>query len=90
MGSDEARRTVRGIYFMARQVFEDAYMREIIPANPIKVPRGVTPKREDKNPAWRHGAIFTVKEDSYGDPFPGRKDPRVEMHELVWEPPEPV
>jgi integrase len=57
-----APRTVRGVYFLVRQIFEHACFKEYIPANPIAVPRGALPKREDKDPSWRPTAVFTAPE----------------------------
>jgi hypothetical protein len=36
-------RTVRGIYFMTRQLFTYALLQELIPGNPIILGRGVLP-----------------------------------------------
>ena len=57
-----APRTVRGIYFLVRQVFQYAVIQEFLPGNPILVDRGVLPKRIDKDATWRSGAVFTAEE----------------------------
>ena len=57
-----ASRTIRGIYFLTRQLFTHALLQELIPGNPIIVGRGVLPKKADKDPGWRKGAIFTRAE----------------------------
>lgn len=55
-------RTVRSIYFQTKQLFTHAVLQELVSGNPILVGRGVLPKKEDKDPGWRKGAIFTVDE----------------------------
>jgi hypothetical protein len=57
-----APRTVRGVYFLVRQIFEYACDKEYIEVNPIAVRRGVLPKMEDKDPSWRVTAVFTTRE----------------------------
>ena len=53
---------MRAIFFTARQVFQHLVFEEIIPGNPILVPRGVLPPVQDKDPTWRVKAIFTAGE----------------------------
>lgn len=57
-----ASRTIRGIYFLTKQLFTHAVLQELIPGNPIIVGRGVLPKKADKDPGWRKGAVFTKSE----------------------------
>jgi integrase len=61
-GGALAPRTVRGIFFTTRQVFQHLVLEEVIPGNPIVVARGILPRVQDKNPEWRSGAVFTVDE----------------------------
>jgi integrase len=54
-----APRTVRHVYGALHTMFRDAVVDEIIPGNPCILKRGELPKRIDKDPTWRAGAIFT-------------------------------
>ncbi len=73
-----APRTIRGIFFTARQGFQHAVMEELIPGNPMVLPRGVLPRVQDKDPSWRATAIFT------GDEVERLiSDPRVSPHRRV-------
>lgn len=55
-------RTVRGIFFLVKQVLQQAVLEELIPGNPVVVARGVLPPKQDKDPTWRAKAIFTTEE----------------------------
>lgn len=57
-----ASRTIRGIYFLTKQLFNHAVLQELISGNPILVGKGVLPQKADKDPGWRKGAIFTKAE----------------------------
>lgn len=57
-----ASRTVRGIFFTARQVFQHAVLEELIPGNPLVLAKGVLPRVQDKDPTWRSQAVFTSRE----------------------------
>lgn len=57
-----APRTIRQIYFSTKQLFQYALLQELIPGNPILVGKGVLPKKADKDPGWRKGAVFTISE----------------------------
>lgn len=57
-----APRTVRGIYFTARQVLQHAVLEELIPGNPMTLAKGVLPPVQDKDPTWRSQAVFTSRE----------------------------
>ncbi len=61
-GGTLAPRTVRGIFFTTRQVFQHLVLEEVIPGNPIVVARGILPRVQDKDPEWRSGAVFTSSE----------------------------
>jgi len=61
-GGSLASRTIRGIYFLTKQLFHYALLQELIPGNPVTVDRGVLPKKSDKDPGWRKGAVFTKAE----------------------------
>lgn len=55
-------RTVRHIYATLHHVLHDAVVDEILPANPCVLRRGELPKKADKDPTWRSGAVFTRDE----------------------------
>lgn len=61
---DLAPRTILHIYGVLRVMFGDALMDELIPATPctLKQRLGELPKKRDKNPAWRHTAVFSHHE----------------------------
>jgi integrase len=61
-GGTLASRTVRGVYFTARQMFTHAVFQELLVGNPFTLPRGMLPKVADKDPLWRPGAVFTTDE----------------------------
>lgn len=65
VGSDKkhlAPRTVRNVYGVLHAMFECAVADELIDTNPCVLKKNVLPKKIDKNPAWRSGAIFTREE----------------------------
>jgi integrase len=55
-------RTVRHIYATLHHVLHDAVVDEILPANPCVLRRGELPRKADKDPTWRSGAVFTRDE----------------------------
>lgn len=55
-------RTVRHIYATLHHVLHDAVVDEILPANPCVLKRGELPKKADKDPTWRSGAVFIREE----------------------------
>ena len=57
-----AARTIRNVFFTARQVFQHAVLEEIIPGNPMVLAKGVLPRVQDKDPTWRLQAVFTAHE----------------------------
>lgn len=57
-----APRTIRHVYATLRTMFHDAVAYEVIDANPCVLERGVLPQNADKDPNWRHTAIFTRRE----------------------------
>lgn len=57
-----APRTIRQVAGVLHAVFQSAFIDELVPANPIKFERGVLPPKIDKDPRWRHQAIFTRAE----------------------------
>ena len=60
--TDMAPRTVRHVYGTLHTMFEDALADELIEANPCVLKRGELPKKRDKDPTWRAGAVFTREE----------------------------
>lgn len=61
-GGNLAARTIRSVFFTAKQMYEWAVLQEVIISNPIKVGPRVLPAKTDKDPAWRKGAVFTQDE----------------------------
>jgi integrase len=57
-----APRTIRHVYATLATMFRTAVADELIIATPCVLPKGVLPKKVDKDPAWRDGAIFTRSE----------------------------
>lgn len=53
-----APRSIRHVYAIVRALFHDAVAEELVEANPCVLKRFDLPKRIDKDPAWREGAIF--------------------------------
>ena len=54
-----APRTIRHVYGALHTMFRDAQVDELIPANPCILKRGELPKRVDRDPTWRAGAVLT-------------------------------
>jgi integrase len=77
-GGALAPRTVRQVFFTARQVFQYAVLQEIIPGNPMVLARGVLPRVQDKDPSWRARAVFTATEVEMVI-----SDPRIAPHRRV-------
>jgi integrase len=61
-GEPLAPRTVRHVYAALRQVLHDAVVDEILDFNPCVLKRGDLPRKTDKDPRWRSGAVFTREE----------------------------
>jgi integrase len=63
-GSKEqlAPRTVRHVYGALHAMFEAAVAEELIDTNPCVLKKSQLPKKSDKDPAWRAGAVFTREE----------------------------
>lgn len=59
---DMAPRYVRSVYGLLHTMFEEAVAAEHVDVNPCKLPRGTLPKKKDKDPNWRGGAVFTLAE----------------------------
>ena len=57
-----APRTIRHVYGALHVMFRDAQVDELIPTNPCILKRGELPKRIDKDPTWRAGAVLTRSE----------------------------
>lgn len=54
-----APRTVRKVYGSLHTLFEHAIADELLEVNPCNLRRGELPKKVDKDPLWRGGAVFT-------------------------------
>jgi integrase len=54
-----APRTIRHVYATLATMFRSAVADELIIATPCVLAKGVLPKKVDKDPSWRAGAIFT-------------------------------
>lgn len=59
---DMAPRTVRHVYGTLHTMFADAVAEELIETNPCVLKRGELPKKRDKDPEWRAGAVFSREE----------------------------
>jgi integrase len=57
-----APRTIRQVSGILHTMFKSAVIEELIPTNPIVFERGILPKKIDKDPTWRHEAIYTRAE----------------------------
>jgi integrase len=57
-----APRTIRSIYGTLHTLFEDAVADELIDHSPCVLKRGELPRKIDKDPLWRAGAVFTHSE----------------------------
>ncbi|HJU21234.1 MAG TPA: site-specific integrase [Casimicrobiaceae bacterium] len=64
-----APRSIRHVYGALHVMFRDAVVDEILPANPCVLKSGDLPRKKDKDPRWRPGAIFT----------------RAEVPQLIWD-----
>ncbi len=54
--------TIRNVYALARTMFQDAVIDEVIIATPCVLRRGDLPPKMDADPEWRASAIFTRAE----------------------------
>ncbi|MDP2275255.1 MAG: hypothetical protein Q8K32_31205 [Archangium sp.] len=57
-----APRTVINLYGLVRRLFADAVADELIASSPCVLRRGDLPKKRDKDPSWRAGAVFSREE----------------------------
>jgi integrase len=57
-----APRTIRQIVGVVSTMFKRATKEEIVVSNPVIMERGTLPKKVDKDPTWRHEAIYTREE----------------------------
>lgn len=57
-----ASKTIREIASVLSTMFKSAVFEELIASNPVVLEKGVRPKKQDKDPAWRAQAIFTRAE----------------------------
>lgn len=55
-------KTIREVASILHTMFKSALVEEMIAANPVVLERGVLPKKQDRDPAWRAQAIFTRDE----------------------------
>lgn len=55
-------KSIREVASILHTMFKAALVEELIDANPVVFERGVLPKKQDKDPAWRAQAIFTRAE----------------------------
>lgn len=58
-GGKLAPRTIRQVSGLLHTMFKSAKIEELIVSNPVDYERGVLPKIVDKDPTWRHEAIYT-------------------------------
>ena len=57
-----APRTIHHVFHTTKALFHHAVADELLDVNPCVLPKGVLPKKVDKNPAWRATAIYTRDE----------------------------
>lgn len=57
-----APRSIHHVYQTTALLFRAAVIDELIGSSPCMLPRGTLPKKVDKDPNWRHGAIYTREE----------------------------
>jgi integrase len=57
-----APRTIRQVSGLLHTMFKSAAIEEVITANPVIFERGTLPQKSDKDPTWRHEAIYTRDE----------------------------
>ena len=57
-----APRTIRHVYATLVTMFRSAVADELITATPCVLAKGILPKKVDKDPSWRSGAIYTREE----------------------------
>lgn len=57
-----APRTVRNVYGVLRTMMADALMDELLTTNPCVLTRGHLPSKQDADPEWRAGAVFSLEE----------------------------
>jgi integrase len=60
--TDLAPRSVRHVAATLHMLFAEALVDELVTSNPCVFKRGDLPKKIDKDPSWRAGAIFTREE----------------------------
>ena len=51
--------TIRQVSGVLHTMFKSAVIEELVASNPVVFERGTLPKKVDKDPTWRHEAIFT-------------------------------
>ena len=61
-GGKLAARTIRQVSGVLHTLFKSAVIEEVIPSNPVMYEVGVLPRKADKDPDWRHQAVFTRDE----------------------------
>ncbi len=61
-GGPLAPRSIHHIYHVASMLFRTAVIDELIATSPCVLPKGVLPKKIDKDPSWRAQAIYTREE----------------------------
>ncbi len=57
-----APRTIINTYGLVRRLFADALAEELIVSSPCALTRSDLPKKQDKDPTWRAGAVYTRDE----------------------------
>lgn len=74
-----APRTVRHVYGSLHTMLHDAVVDELIPGNPCVLKKGELPRKVDKDPEWRGGAVFTRDEVEHLI-----SDPRIPEDRRTW------
>jgi integrase len=57
-----APRTIHHVFHTTKAMFQHAVADELLDVTPCELHRGTLPKKVDKDPAWRAGAIYTREE----------------------------
>lgn len=62
MAGKLADRTIRHVYGTLHTMFEESVADELLSVNPCTLKKGELPKKRDKDPLWRSGAVFAPGE----------------------------
>jgi integrase len=57
-----APRTIHHVFHTTKAMFQHAVVDDLLDKNPCQLHKGTLPKKVDKDPEWRAGAIYTAEE----------------------------